>query len=163
MEVTYIFRKQRIGRNFSIEFIFKDLKSRLDKSIKTKDLVCPQFSEGIFKRIVNILYVSLNKGKGINHVTGDVHYTVLLLPKERTVLSIMDCGFMSGRKGLAAFFLKTFWLDLPVRKVKYVTTISEYTKKEVIKYTAIDPSKIIVIPVAINDIYKPVYKEFNTD
>jgi glycosyltransferase involved in cell wall biosynthesis len=75
----------------------------------------------------------------------------------------MDCGFMQGKTGLKAFFLKTFWLDLPVRRVSYITTISEFTRQEVLKYTGVEPSKVVVIPVAISEIYKPSYKEFNKE
>jgi glycosyltransferase involved in cell wall biosynthesis len=48
--------------------------------------------------------------------------------------------------------MKWLFLDLPVRKAKWITTVSDKSKDEIIKYTKCDPSKIIVIanPLAEN-------------
>jgi glycosyltransferase involved in cell wall biosynthesis len=42
--------------------------------------------------------------------------------------------------------MKWLFLDLPVKRVKWITTVSEKSKNEIIEFTGCDPSKIIVIP-----------------
>lgn len=160
MKVTYYQRKKFPFGNYSLEFIFEDVRYRLLDTILPKIAISSFYSKGLFKRVYNILEAPFRHGD-VNHITGDIHYIALLLQKEKSILSIMDCGFMLGKTGLSAFILKTFWLDLPVRKVKYVTTISEYTRQEVLKFTRVNPAKVVVIPVAISEIYKPSFKVFN--
>lgn len=41
--------------------------------------------------------------------------------------------------------MKWLFLDLPVNRVKWVTTVSEKTKQEILLHTQCDPDKIIVI------------------
>jgi glycosyltransferase involved in cell wall biosynthesis len=41
--------------------------------------------------------------------------------------------------------LKWIFLDLPVKKAKYITTISEKSKQEILDYTNCNPEKILVI------------------
>jgi glycosyltransferase involved in cell wall biosynthesis len=41
--------------------------------------------------------------------------------------------------------MKWLFLDLPVKRVKWITTVSEKTKEEILHYTKCDPNKIIVI------------------
>ena len=105
----------------------------------------PFTSRGIFSIIFNLLYLSRFK-KGLFHITGDVHYAILALPKDRTILTIHDLVFLHTYKGLRHRFLKWIFLDLPVKKAKYVTTVSEKSKQEILEYTNCDPQKILVIP-----------------
>jgi glycosyltransferase involved in cell wall biosynthesis len=49
--------------------------------------------------------------------------------------------------------LKWIFLDLPVRKAKYITTISEKSKQEILDYTNCDPEKILVIPNPVDPIF----------
>jgi glycosyltransferase involved in cell wall biosynthesis len=41
--------------------------------------------------------------------------------------------------------MKWIFLDIPVRRAKWITTVSDKSKDEIIKYTKCDPSKIFVI------------------
>ncbi|MEP7324064.1 MAG: glycosyltransferase family 1 protein, partial [Saprospiraceae bacterium] len=54
-----------------------------------------------------------------------------------------------------------FWLKIPTRKAVYVTAISEATKRDIIRFTRCLPEKIVVIPVAVPEIFKPFTKPFN--
>jgi glycosyltransferase involved in cell wall biosynthesis len=54
--------------------------------------------------------------------------------------------FLHIYKGLRRRLLKWIFLDLPVKKAKYITTISEKSKQEILDYTDCDPKKILVIP-----------------
>ena len=59
--------------------------------------------------------------------------------------------------------LRFFWFVLPFARVKYVTVISEFTKKEVLKEFKINPDKIVVIPDCVSPNIKYSEKEFNAE
>jgi glycosyltransferase involved in cell wall biosynthesis len=112
----------------------------------------PFTSRGIFSIIFNLLYLSRFK-KGLFHITGDVHYAILALPKDRTILTIHDLVFLHTYSGLRRALLKWIFLDLPVKKAKYITTISDKSKQEILDYTHCDPEKILVIPNPVDPIF----------
>ncbi len=159
-EVVHFIRKNRLGGNFSLEFIFEDIRTRLAGQINFKVVYAKRYSNGIYNRILNTLDAFKARGE-VNHVTGDIHYINLLMDKKKSILTILDCGFMNERNTLKRFLLKLFWLNIPVWKSKYVTAISQATKDDIIRYTGCHPDKIIVIPVAVSEMFKPVPKEFN--
>lgn len=105
----------------------------------------PFTSRGIFSILFNLFYLTRFK-KGLFHITGDVHYAILALPQDRTIITIHDLVFLYTYKGIRRRFLKWIFLDLPVKKAKYITTISEKSKQEILEFTNCDPQKIIVIP-----------------
>jgi glycosyltransferase involved in cell wall biosynthesis len=105
----------------------------------------PFTSRGFFSIFLNLIFLARFK-KGLFHITGDVHYAILALPKDRTILTIHDLVFMHTYKGIRRRLLKWIFLDLPVKKAKYITTISEKSKQEILDYTNCDPQKILVIP-----------------
>jgi len=112
----------------------------------------PFTSKGIFSILFNLIFLTRFK-KGLFHITGDVHYAILALPKDRTILTIHDLVFLHTYKGLRRSLLKWIFLDLPVRKAKYITTISEKSKQEILDYTNCDPEKILVIPNPVDPIF----------
>ena len=89
----------------------------------------------------------------IFHITGQIHYITLIFPPEKTVLTIHDLAFLHTRAGIRRFILKKILLDLPVRKLKFITTVSEATKKEIIAQTDCDTDKIRVIENPVDDIF----------
>ncbi|MCU0401081.1 MAG: hypothetical protein MUE75_08755, partial [Algoriphagus sp.] len=159
IKVVFFHRKPVIG-SFSVEYIFEDVRSRLSESIEPIIFVCNRVSTGFFNRLYNAWECSNRQGD-VNHVTGDIHFVNLLMSKKKTVLTILDCVFMEKHTGIKRWILKTFWLDLPVRKSSIVTAISEATKNEIVKYTNCNPKKIKVIPVAISEKFKRVDNIFN--
>ena len=50
----------------------------------------------------------------INHITGDVHYLALGLPKRKTILTITDCVGPRFLKGLKYHSTLWWWYRLPV-------------------------------------------------
>jgi len=159
-EVVHFQRRQRGEGNFSLEFIFEDVRKHLSDKIKFKVVYAKYFSNGIWKRLANLFNSVKHQGE-INHVTGDIHYINLLFDKKRTILTVLDCGFMYLGNPLGRSIYKLFWLTLPEKKSKYITAISTATKSEIVKFTGCDPSKIFIIPVAVSELYQPQEKEFN--
>ena len=96
----------------------------------------------------------------IYHITGHVHYIALVLPRDSTVLTVHDLRILQIRKGLRRAFLKKLLFDWPVRRLQWVTTISEKTKKDLVEMTGVDPKKIRVIANPLPDDYVSDPKPF---
>jgi glycosyltransferase involved in cell wall biosynthesis len=109
-----------------------------------KQIQLPFPSSNILFIFFNLCYL-LRFRRGIFHITGHIHYAVLALPRDSTVLTIHDLVFLQNYKGIRKRVMKLLFLDLPVQKAKWVTTVSEKSKQEIVKYTNCDPTKILVI------------------
>jgi glycosyltransferase involved in cell wall biosynthesis len=158
--VQFIFRKTN-PIFFSIEKVFAILLDSLQKGISTKAVYMPFYSSSVSNMIRNIRFTKKNKAD-IYHVTGDVHYVVLGLPAEKTILTIHDSVFIRDSRGLKQKFFIWMFLKLPVRKCKFVTTISEKSKDEILQYTGCNPDKVVVIPNPVNSQIYCQEREFNT-
>jgi glycosyltransferase involved in cell wall biosynthesis len=132
----------------------------LSSKIESKVFYSKYESSGFFKRFFNVLEAKQNQST-VTHVTGDVNYLGCLLRRKTTVHTILDCIHLKSSTGVKHKILKHFWLTLPVKKSRFITAISESTKKEILKYANCDPNKIVVIPVAISNRFKRVDKSFN--
>lgn len=144
MNITFFSRKPN-NIFFSIEELFSTIQQQLVLSVKFKSYIMPYDSIGLIKRWKNIKYALSKKGD-INHITGDIHYLGIFLPKRTTILTIHDCGILDKSKGLKRWVLWFFWFYLPVRKLKYITVISSETKSRLLHYVKTDANKIKVIP-----------------
>ena len=160
--INLIYRKSRPTGNFSIETSFDQFLNYYQKHGKypIQKVESSYYSKGILERIKAIFEIR-KKASEINHITGDVHYLSIGLPKNKTILTIHDCGFMEDTSGIKRMMLKWFWLTLPVRNCRFITTVSEATKRDIIKYTGCSPQKIRVIPTLINPIFSRHIKQFN--
>lgn len=84
--------------------------------------------------------------KEINHITGDIHWVSLVLNPKTTVLTIHDLVGLNYLTGLRKKIYYYFWLYLPIRRLKYITVISEKTKDEILNLFPWAQNKIFVIP-----------------
>lgn len=135
--------------------------SGLQKKVTLKSAYMPFYSSSISNMARNMVFAGKCKAD-IFHITGDVHYVVLALPAKKTILTIHDSVFIRESQGLKRVFFKWIFLKLPVRKCRFVTTISEKSKKEIVQLTGCDPAKVIVIPNPVNEHIYYREKEFNT-
>lgn len=156
--VYYYFRN---GRNSSIYRVF----APFIKYINEKQCIeMPCYGASITKVIRNLIYTSLWRDKRvIHHVTGDVHYISIILPKNRTILTIHDMGQLTRAKHskLKYFFIYLFWFYLPIRHVKYVTCISEFTKRELLGIFPWADKKVHVIPNPVSEDFHYSEHRFN--
>jgi glycosyltransferase involved in cell wall biosynthesis len=160
MKVTFFHRKPRPNVNFSVENLFKQIRDALPPEVDWEVRELRYFSLGFLKRLYISLEAAFNQ-KGINHVTGDINFIAIFLRKKRTVLTILDVGFMKHPRKLARTILRYFWIVFPVRNSAVVTTISQSAKNELLKYVRIDPSRIKIIYVPIAAAFTPMEKAFN--
>lgn len=158
MKVTYFFRPTSVGV-YSIEIVFQNILSHLPNNIEARIFRCTTK----WKRYNSFLKAGKFQGE-VNHITGDIHTIALFLNGNKTILTVHDIGrYERNLKGIRKWIIKKIWLEWPLNRVKYITTISEYTKQKLLNVCKISPSKIFVIPNPANTdfVYSP--KEFNSE
>ncbi len=128
------------------------MRQYLPTTFQTSIRIAPYFSNGILPRLYMMVQAMFQQGD-LNHITGDISFIGILLQKEKTIQTILDCVFLQNKQGWKRSILKYFWLDLPVKRCKIVTTISQQTKDEIMALTDCDPEKIKVIPIALSDVF----------
>ncbi|WP_315379379.1 glycosyltransferase family 1 protein [Hoylesella loescheii] len=101
--------------------------------------------------------------RGINHITGDLHYLALVLPAPNTVLTIHDLVTLRlGGNPIKKYLWRKLWFDWPLRRVGKITCISETTKYELLSaFPWLNPSKVFTVHNPIDPLFTPVPKEFD--
>tara|TARA_B100001027_G_scaffold215519_1_gene189654 strand:- start:1361 stop:2371 length:1011 start_codon:yes stop_codon:yes gene_type:complete len=143
INVHIFLRKPYKFENHSIEKLFKTIAKEKNNNFNLKFLVCPFHSSGFFKRIYNCIWAFCNQGE-INHISGDINFISLFLNKNKTVNTFHDCYTLRRLSGLNKIIHKFFWFYLPMKKSKYITTVSNFTKNELKNFVKIK-KKINVI------------------
>lgn len=154
------FQRKPLPIHKSLEFIFEDVRSRMPDYIQSVTKVFRFYSKGVWQRLY-IIWEAYRNQADINHVTGDVHFSAILLKREKTVLTVHDCRMLSGSTGIKHLLLKYFWFTLPLKKCSLVTVVSKATRDELLRYTGYPKERIRVIPVAISPEFKYRPKPFN--
>ena len=95
------------------------------------------------------------------HITGDVLYAALALPRRRTTLTVHDCVFTRQRSGLRRWLILKLTVAWPVLRCLRISTISEKTKREVIGLTGCDPARIVVIPNPVSPLIRAVRRDID--
>jgi|688.fasta_scaffold141651_2 glycosyltransferase involved in cell wall biosynthesis len=153
MKVTYFHRRPVPDLHFSVEIIFKDVREHLPTDVSYEVVTSSFYSQGLLPRLYNCLEAWAKRGT-INHVTGDVHFLGILLPRRNTIQTILDCVFMKDAKGLRRLLFSWIWMKIPARRARFITTISQASKDEIVLYSGVDPEKVKVIPIALSPVFK---------
>lgn len=138
--VVFIYRS-RMRNGHSIENVFRTIERGL---LQTNYEVVNYFLE-------KPLLIAVKELKALNadyyHITGDIYFLAMLLPRDKTTLTLHDIGFYKNHKKTARLLLKgLLWLSFPLRYVKKFSVISELVKNDVVQYFGISTEKIFVIP-----------------
>lgn len=142
MEI-YFFNRSLKNGNYSIENVFSSIQDKLIEIYKIKNLTVPKNIN--YLQSINWARLSFSP-TSINHITGDVNYLSLILPSNRTIITVHDIGhYTDTLKYFKKYFYYLFWLKLPFSIVKKITTVSEFSKNQIIKYCGIPENKIEVI------------------
>lgn len=156
MRITYFFRPKQEGAH-SIEILFKSITENLPSYVDSRFFICTQK----WKRFHSFFQGRKHQSE-INHITGDIHTIALFLSKKRTILTVHDIGrYDRDLKGLRKRIFKILWLDLPLRNVKFITTISDFTKNRLMQECHISADKIYVIPNPASTDFKASPKPYN--
>lgn len=128
---VHFFDRYFVAKRISIEKVFSVVKNGLlEKKVIHKSFQNPYSS--LTRMLSSMKYFKKHQGQ-INHITGDIHWACLLLDSKKTVLTIHDVvGFHEYKDGLKRKLYMFFWFYLPLKKLKYITVISQKTKNELV-------------------------------
>ncbi|MBC7826426.1 MAG: glycosyltransferase family 4 protein [Chitinophagaceae bacterium] len=143
-KICLVYRRP-VKEFFSIEKVFSIVKNDLRKKFTISEAVVPNNRVTVIGILQNMIYASRSKAD-VYHITGDIHYVALAFPSRKTILTIHDCVFLYRYNGLKKILLRYLFLKWPVTHSFLITTISEATKKDIIKYSGCPSEKVIVIP-----------------
>lgn len=138
----------------SIENVFNTLLPYL----KLEKVELPYESKGLMNRLKNIRFLVQQKASMI-HISGHDHY-LLWYPFKKAVLTIHDIEALKRKSGFKKWLFKKLWFDWPIYNAKVVTTISSFSKEEILSLGAYKtPIKIIHNPLTLPISYAS--KKFN--
>ncbi len=160
IKVKFFQRKPIPNFHFSVENIFEDLRRHLPDSINSELHVVRYFSKGVVNRLLIVFEVFFAQGQ-INHFTGDILFAGILTKKKKNIQTILDLYFIHNSTGLKRKILKLIWLDLPIRRARYVTCISHATKEDILQLTNYNANRIFVIPIAVGSVFKYEDRNYN--
>ncbi len=145
MKILYIERRQ--NEYVSIEKVFRNIAAALPSRFETVFQPLP-YGLRPLDTLGNLLFFR-KESADIYHITGHVNYIALLFSPANTVLTMHDLRFLHTNGRLRNAILKKLYLDLPVRRLNYITAVSEHTKREIVENTGCDPAKIRVLTLPV--------------
>ena len=160
LKLIHFQRRPSTTFHFSVERQYHSVRSSFPAEVDCKLVISRFNSHGVWRRVYNMLQAAFSQGD-INHITGDIHYVGSLLRRDRTILTILDCAPMAVLRGWRRQFFQLFWLQLPVRRAALITTISEFSKSEILRYVHCPPAKVRVIGVPVGTEFRADLKKFN--
>lgn len=160
MKIHYYFRHKQVG--FSIQTVFTTLINEIGKYYKIKESYLVTPFANIIAIIRNSLFaLKVQKAGEINHITGDVHYLLYVLNKNRTIVTVHDIMYYRSLYGLKKILWKLLYI-LPLKKSAHIIFISECSKKEVLDIIDLPMHKVSVIPDPVSPNFYYSEKEFNS-
>jgi glycosyltransferase involved in cell wall biosynthesis len=139
---------------YSLERVFASVRAHLGPGFHVRTANAPYVSRGLARRALNIASAAREKAD-VHHITGDILYLALGLPRQRTVLTVPDCGRMHVLKGSRRLLYRLAWLQLPARVAAFVTVISDATRKELAAFSGRSSNDIRVIGCPVPDGFVP--------
>lgn len=159
--VQYIFRNHKAG--YSIAKVFNTFLPYIHS--KTK-LELPYAGANPISVYKNLLFLRSNKAdNSIYHITGNVEYCAMVLPSDKTILTIHDLVLINHNKygKIKRFLFYYLWHYLPIKRARLVTCISANTKSELLHFFPWAENKVVVVPNPVDSKIEPSEKLFNTD
>ena len=146
--VLYI--ERRFWEWVSIEKVFRQIAANLPRNDFESSFQQLPHGNNLQSVIKNLFFFRPREAD-VYHITGQVHYMALVLRPGKTILTVHDLRFLHERRGIKRFFLKKLFLDWPVKRLRYITAISEATRDEIVSTTGCDPARIRVIENPLRD------------
>lgn len=156
LKVVLIYRR-RSPDAFSIEELFHTVAAELASKAEVVEYEAAgrrqAFSDAMQLRRLNA---------DIYHVTGDITYLALLLPRHKTVITIHDIGnFLFGLRGLKRWLYKWIWLVLPIKCSAAATAVSQVTRDHIERYIGIPEKRVRVVANCYRSDLLPVVRTFD--
>jgi glycosyltransferase involved in cell wall biosynthesis len=79
------------------------------------------------------------------------------------VLTIADCASIECNRGIKRALLWFFWFWIPIRRARYITAISQFTKDRLLASLECPPEKIVTIHCPVSAAFRPKPKPFRSE
>ena len=151
LSVVLIYRSPTRG-GFSIENVFSSVVPHLSERAEVTEYFL-QSKWGGLRDVIQLLRLRAD----VYHITGDVHYMALFLPRRRTVLTVNDTYYLeNATRGLKRRVYKLFWFDLPLRLSARITAISSVTGDSVATISGRRVMrKMQIVPCPVHPVFVP--------
>src|ERR1019366_5480149 len=126
--VILLMRKKRTNY-YSVERLFENLVPPLSRQFDVRVVHVPCFGNTPVAFIRNLIFTARLRAD-VMHVTGDIQYCALAIPRRRCVLTVHDLVSLNRLKGPRKHVFSLLWYSLPLRWAKHVTSISEESRKQ---------------------------------
>jgi glycosyltransferase involved in cell wall biosynthesis len=158
VKVVLIYRQRRLG-TFSIEGLFHTIADELRKEIEVIEYEVSG-RQAVLRDALNLRKLDAD----VYHITGDINYLILLLPRHKTVLTVHDIGhYLFGLSGIKRWIYKWLWLVLPIRWAATVTTVSKATTDNIVEYLDFDSKRLVTIDNCYSPLFRYKLRDFNLD
>jgi glycosyltransferase involved in cell wall biosynthesis len=156
LKIVHIYRAPKPNR-YSIERVFAIIERNLPAEVVIERFYLDPYAS-VF---ANIRRASKLKAD-VFHITGDCNYVVLGLPRRKTIITVHDVGhYEVTLKGLRKIVYGCFWWKLPLKVVKQIVAISNFTKERIERNFSIPSESIKVIYDPLPPNLTPETTEFN--
>lgn len=162
MHIVYFNMSTKTGA-VSIKENFQPLVNELSKNNIVEFYEVPYYGSNPIKMFKNILFIKKHRtNKGINHITGDIHYGILGLMGSKSILTIHDdyAITMAKRGWLDKVFKWIFWIYLPIKIANVIVCTNNYVKTNISKRYKSNKFRVITHQVVPKGLY-PKGKPFN--
>lgn len=161
MKILYLYRNPAMG--YSIGKVFAPIERAMRNYAEVDSYNMPAFGYSIKSLWQNLTMTrkkALSKPYDVIHITGQEHYLIPFLPKNRLVVTIHDLGFAQHGHGISGKVKHLLFVDT-LKMVSNLTCISEKTRTEVARLCGIEEKKIKVIDNGVNPHFKYYPKDLN--
>lgn len=145
--ITYFHRNKSCG--YSIHKVFSTLEYEIAKYESIKDHYTQTERTTPLSIFHNILFAYKNRDKyGVNHISGQIHDTIIGLIGCRKILTIHDLVFIRNASNILIKIYKLiFWVYIPIFLADRTICISKQTQKEINRYIHSDKIQVIYNPI----------------
>jgi glycosyltransferase involved in cell wall biosynthesis len=139
------FQRRAMPGVFSIERLFETVRAALPDEFEVRLHTNRFYSLGVWRRLADAWRARGLAGR-VNHVLGDVHYLTWFLPRRGTILTVHDCVSLERLRGARRRLLWLAWYWLPLQRAEHVSVVSEYTRRELLRWVPSPRAQLRVIP-----------------
>ncbi|MGE9294334.1 MAG: glycosyltransferase family 4 protein [Puniceicoccales bacterium] len=152
-KLTFFYRKRNKG--ISIQRLFADIRRAIGPDYDQAECYCPYAkAANPVKILLNLLHAFPRRSE-INHITGDVHYLCLALPRKRTLLTVHDVHFIDwdARSRWRRALFKFLYMRIPAWKCRFIVFISKASQEHFQQHVPLPAHKSHVIPDCVSEFF----------
>jgi glycosyltransferase involved in cell wall biosynthesis len=163
MEIVFFYRNGRNGA-VSIQENFTPLIEKMKRDNELYIYNVPYDGSNPIHLLKNILFIRKHSTKkGVNHISGDIHYGILGLLGRKSVLTIHDdYAIRQAKRGyLDKIYKWIFWIYLPIKFAKAPICTTPSTLRNIKNLYNSSKLRVIthhVVPKGLVDVHKPFNK-----